>query len=129
MPSPSASLSPLAVARISAAAARGAPGVVALHGGTLGEIATYGQGGPVRGIRVRRPPGARVKVHVVARFGARLDEVAHEIRRRVRTTLAEQVPPFADAVVDVHVADVRETREEASQALTDTSGPGVHALP
>ena len=118
MPS-SASLSPLAVARISAAAARDAPGVVALHGGTLGEIATYGQGGPVRGIRVRRPPGARVKVHVVARFGARLDEVADEVRARVGQALAEHAPEFADARVDVHIADVGLlTDDDADDART-----------
>lgn len=102
----SASLSPPAVARIAAAAARDAPGVIALHGGTLGEIATYGPQGPVRGVRVRRPPSAGVKVHVVARFGARLDEVADDVRARVAEALAQQAPAFADASVDVHIADV-----------------------
>ncbi|HVM12825.1 MAG TPA: Asp23/Gls24 family envelope stress response protein [Egibacteraceae bacterium] len=117
------------VARLAAAAAHEVPGVLGLHGGALGEVATYGDVAPVRGVRVERTPAPRVRLRTVMRFGDRLDEVADEVRRRVRTTLAEQVPPFADAVVDVHVADVRATPDEAPPALTDTSGPGVHALP
>ncbi len=95
------------VARIAAAAASQVRGVVALHGGALGEIATYGSGGPVPGIRVRRPPDAGLRVHLVARFGVRLDELADEVRARVRDALADEAPQFADAPVDVHVADVR----------------------
>lgn len=117
-----------AVARLAAAAAQQVPGVLGLHGGALGEVATYGQGAPVRGVRVERTPAPRVRLHTVVRFGARVDEVADEVRRRVRSNLADQVPAFADAVVDVHVADVREPREDPTRAPTDAPGTGRREL-
>lgn len=103
------------VARLAAAAAREVPDVLGFHGGRLGEVATYGQEDPVRGVRVQRTP-PRVRLDTVMRFGARLDEVADEVRRRVRTTLAAQVPAFVDATVDVHVVDVRPSAGEAAQS-------------
>lgn len=107
-----AEVSSVAVARIAAAAARGVPQVLGLDGGARGEIATYGPQGPVRGVRVERSSTPRVRVRTVMGFGARLDEVAEEVRLRVRAELAAQVPAFADAIVDVHVADVREPEED-----------------
>lgn len=105
-------VSSVAVARIAAAAAREVPQVLALDGGARGEVATYGPHGPVRGVRVERSSTPRVRVHTVMGFGARLDEVAEEVRRRVRAELAAQMPGFADAIVDVHVTDVRGADEE-----------------
>lgn len=108
------------MARLVAATAREVPDVLDLHGGLLGEVATYGENGPVRGVRIQRtPPG--VRVHTVMRFGARLDEVADEVRRCVRETLTAQAPAFADATVDVHVADVR----LADRANGDDHDPGA----
>jgi uncharacterized alkaline shock family protein YloU len=94
------------IARRVAAAAQEVPDVLGLHGGVLGEIATYGQGGPVRGVCVRRPPEAAVELHLVVRFGARLDEVADAVRERVSAALVQHSPAFVGARVDVHVADV-----------------------
>lgn len=123
-------VSSAAVARLAAAAAQEAADVVALHGGALGEVATYGRGSPVRGVRVDRAPTPRVRLYTVMRFGARLDEVADEVRRRVQATLAAQVPSFADAVVDVHVADVREaTDDQPQQSSLDAPASRMHELP
>lgn len=102
------------VARLAAAAAREVPDVLELHGGTLGEVATYGHGGPVRGVRVERSPKPRVRMHTVMRFGARMDDVAEELRTQVRAKLAADAPMFADAVIDVHIASVRETEDESA---------------
>lgn len=109
------------VARLAAAAARDVPEVLDLYGGTLGEIATYGAQGPVRGVRVERAPTPRVRLYTVMRFGARLDDVADAVRGRVRADLAAQLPAFADVVVDVHVADVREADERQA------GGASAHA--
>lgn len=110
-----------AVARLAAAAAREVPDVLDLHGGTLGEVATYGQGTKVRGVRVEREP-PRVRVHTIMRFGARMDDVAEEVRRRVRATLSAEAPLFADAAVDVHIADVGEV-DHAGAGLPAASRP------
>lgn len=109
------------VARLAAAAAREVPDVLDLYGGTLGEIATYGPQGPVRGVRVERAPTPRVRLYAVMQFGARLDDVADAVRRQVRADLASQLPAFADAVVDVHVADVREADGAPTQSPHDQS--------
>lgn len=118
-------VSSVAVARLVAATAQEIPDVLDLHGGLLGEVATYGETGPVRGVRIQRTP-PRVRLHAVMRFGARLDDVADEVRRRVSETLGAQVPAFADAAVDVHVVDVRlpdhEHDEEVGSPASGTRG-------
>lgn len=119
-------VSSVAVARIAAAAAREVPQVLALDGGARGEIATYGPHGPVRGVRVHRSATPRVRLRTVMRFGARLDEVAEEVRRRVCAELATQVPAFADAIVDVHVADVREDVREPDDDRQPSWPPRAH---
>lgn len=95
------------VARLAAAAALEAPDVLDLHGGTVGEIATYGQGARVRGVRVHERPAPRVRLHLIVRFGARVDDLAEDVRARVRQALAGVAAGFAGATIDVHVADVR----------------------
>ncbi|CAN5256885.1 hypothetical protein BH18ACT4_BH18ACT4_12370 [soil metagenome] len=65
----------LAVARAAAAAAESCPGVVRLHGGSIGERATYGPGGVVRGVAVNHEAGV-VTVWVVARLDQPLLAVA-----------------------------------------------------
>ncbi len=122
-------VSSVVVARLVAAVAQEVPDVLGLHGGSLGEVATYGPDGPVRGVRVERTP-PRVRLHTVVRFGARLDEVADEVRRRVRTALAAQVPALADATVDVHVVDVRQPgREPGPDAEASASESHAHERP
>jgi uncharacterized alkaline shock family protein YloU len=117
-------VSSVAVARLVAAIARELPEVIDLDGGLLGEVATYGETGPVRGVRIQRTP-PRIRLHAVMRFGARLDEVADDVRRRVSETLLHaQVPAFADATVDVHVVDVRlrEHEDEHDSPASGTNG-------
>lgn len=125
----SASVSSAAVARLAAAAAQEVPEVLALDGGTLGEIATYGPQGPVRGVRVERGSTPRVRLSTVMRFGARLDEVADDVRRSVRAKLAAEAPAFAEAVVDVHVTDVQDADEGAGQSPPFQSLPRGRGTP
>lgn len=113
------SVSPVVVARLAATAAEEVPDVLGLHGGAVGEVATYGPNGPVRGVRVRLNPEARLQLHLIVRFGARLDEVAEAVRARAVAVMAEHVPAFAEATIDVHIADVRQRpvdEEPASRA-------------
>ena len=117
-------VSPVVVARLAAAAAQEVPDVLGLHGGAVGEVATYGPNGPVRGVRVRRGPAPRLQLRLIVRFGARLDAVAETVRARVAVVMAEQVPAFAEATIDVHIADVRQRpadEEHAARASPQAS--------
>ena len=117
-------MSPVAVARVAATAAREVADVVDLHGGALGEVATYGEGGVVRGVRIKRPPHPRVRLHLAVRFGACLDAVAEEVRRRVAAALTEHVPAFAGTTIDVHVVDVRQAGDHEAQEDDAALPPG-----
>lgn len=99
--------SSVAVARIVAAATRATPGVAGLHHGIAGEVATYGEGAKVEGVRIHSKPTRRATVHIVARYGRPLDELGEEVRSRVEEALAEALPEADPIPVDVHVADVR----------------------
>ncbi len=94
------------VARLAAAAAVEAPDILGLHSGAVGEIATYGGGKNVKGVRVHDRPEPRIRLHLIVRFGAPLDALAHQVRARVREALNTVAPPFAAGRIDVHVADV-----------------------
>lgn len=67
------------------AAVLGCPDVVALSAGPFGEIASYLPGGRVTGVRT---DDRRVEVHVVARYGTPLPEVAERIGRALDGLLA-----------------------------------------
>lgn len=83
---------PLA-ARVAQAVER-TPGVVALHGGRFGEVATYRPGGRIAGVRL----GETAQVHVVVEYGTRVPDVAAAVR--------DAVAPLVDTPVDVTVEDV-----------------------
>lgn len=102
-----AGLSDVALARMTAEAALGVPDVLGLHGGAVGEIATYGEGARVRGIRVHRRPDPRIRLHLIVRYGCRIGEVAEEVRASLRKALETDAPEFSRGVIDVYVADVR----------------------
>lgn len=102
------SVLPVVVARLAATAAQEVSDVLGLHGGAVGEVATYGPNGPVRGVRVRLNPEPRLQLRLIVRFGARLDEVAQAVRARADDVMAEHVPAFAEATIDVHIVDVRQ---------------------
>ena len=79
-----------------AAAALSCPEVAGLSGGQFGEVATYLPGRRVTGVRITTD---RVTVHVIARYGAPLAQIAARIRR----TLA---PTAAGLPVDVTFDDI-----------------------
>ncbi|MGI8807483.1 MAG: hypothetical protein ACR2KK_06520 [Acidimicrobiales bacterium] len=71
-----------------AAAALGCPLIAGLTGGRFGEVATYGPGRRILGVRV--VDGA-IELHVVAKWGAPLPEVA-EVARAAVAPHAEGLP-------------------------------------
>lgn len=80
-----------------AAAALGCPLIADLTGGPFGEIATYLPGRRVLGVR---STGGEVEVHVVARWGVALPEVADAVRVAV-------APLVGGVPVAVFVDDIR----------------------
>jgi uncharacterized alkaline shock family protein YloU len=107
-----------AVARVAAAAAAATPGVLGLDGGVVGEVATYGDGGRVEGVRVRLSESL-VTLQLVVEYRQSLSIVVAELRRRIREAIARELPGLTIARIDVHVADVR----PAPQALPAGSAP------
>ncbi len=86
-------------------AVTGQPGVVRLHPGRFGEVATYLPGRKVGGVEIGED---RVAVHVVARYGARAPDVADAVR--------QAATPFAPGwAIDVVIEDV----EDPSAAVAD----------
>lgn len=112
----------LAVAGAAADAARSSSGVVDLHGGAVGEFATYGPGGRVRGVRVALGDPTTVTIRVVAAFGQPLGELGEEVRRRVGDALARVDAALVEAVIAVHVADVRLPETERPELATTPEG-------
>lgn len=94
---------PLATARLIAIAVTGLYDVAGLYSGALGEIATYGDGERVGGVRIHSLEPPRVEVHIVARYGRPLPEVAADVRTVVRDLVATgDVEP----AVDVRIGDL-----------------------
>jgi len=79
------------------------PGVVDLHGGSLGEVAVHLPGRRVSGIRLRDD---RTEVHLVLAMSSSVRETADAVQRAVA-----RVRPGR---VDVVVADVRDTARETA---------------
>jgi hypothetical protein len=72
------------------------PTVARVWGGPFGEVATYLPGRRVPGVRLA---DGQVEVHVVARWGARVPDLAAEVRKAVG-------PIVAGLPVAVHVDDI-----------------------
>ncbi len=86
-----------------AAAALGCPLIADLTGGRFGEVATYGPGQRILGVRMVE---GVIELHVVAKWGVPLPEVAEVVRAAVA--------PYAEGLpVSVFVDDI-ELPEEAS---------------
>lgn len=117
------SVSPVVIARLAATAAKEVPEVLGLPGGAVGEVATYGPNGPVRGVRVRLRPAPRLQLRLIVCFGARLDQVAEAVRDRTSAVMAEHVPAFAEATIDVHIADVRQRPVDEEHAANSAGQP------
>lgn len=90
-----------------AAAVSALPDVARLHPGAVGEIATYGRGERVGGVRIHGNDELRIGIHVVVRYARPLPDVVSAVRAAVGTAL-RSVPghDVADAVIDVRVADL-----------------------
>lgn len=82
-----------------AAAVLAVPGVVALHGGEFGEIATYLPGRRVRGIRLSDDRG---EVHIAVRLGISDggSESVLEVAEATRRAVSEVVGRPIDVVVE-----------------------------
>jgi hypothetical protein len=75
------------------------PSVAGLSGGLAGEVATYLPGRRITGVRIE--PGS-AEVHVIARYGTSLTDVATQVRRAV----GRATPGLGK--LDVVVADVQD---------------------
>ncbi len=90
-------------------AVRTVPGVADIYGGPFGEIATYGRGSHVPGVRVWHESGElRVEVYVIATYTPAL--VLPTLATTIRSQLQQQLQELAvtnRGVIDVIVADLR----------------------
>ncbi|WP_207219058.1 hypothetical protein [Pengzhenrongella frigida] len=93
-------------------AARAVPGVVGLHTGTFGEIATYLAGRRVEGVQIR-PDGCAV--HLVLAWGAPVLATADLVRA--------VVAPLVGTPVDISIEDVLDPSFHSSEPST-VSSPG-----
>lgn len=104
----SALLSDFDLARALSQAAREVPDVTDIYGGHLGEIATYGPGGRVAGVRVRREAGqVLIEIHLTITYDPKLNVLM--LAETVRTCLAAELRRLAVAhvgAIDVVVADL-----------------------
>ncbi|WP_241386403.1 hypothetical protein [Rhodococcus sp. CH91] len=80
-------------------AALAVSGVVSLHGGAFGEVATYLPGRRVDGIRLT---DRICEVHIVVRIPADLPAVAQAVRARVAPLVTV---PVQVTIEDVHVGE------------------------
>ena len=115
------------IARVTAEAVRGVPGVVDLSGGAVGEFATYGVGERVSGVRAKPGDPPTVAVRVVAEFGESLPRLAERIRQRIGDVVG-QLPgthSSAPVVVTIDIVDVAVAGERA--ALPATASPDADA--
>lgn len=80
------------------------PGVHDLHGGVLGEVATYLPGRRVPGIRLREQSGG-VDVHVVLDWDAPVAATSEQVRVAVRALQAFVPAVRLDGPIDVVVED------------------------
>ena len=94
-----------------AAAAQGCPVVAGLAGGRFGEVATYQPGRRIVGVRQAE---GTVEVHVVARWGTPLPELADVVRAAVA--------PYAGGLpVAVFVDDIELPGDASPAELTEAS--------
>ncbi|WP_416953399.1 hypothetical protein ACNKF0_15150 [Nocardioides sp. T5] len=89
----SSELTPAELADRVASAVLAVPGVHDLHGGVLGEVATYLPGRRVTGVRLR---DGDTQVHLVLSWGAPITATTDEVRSRV----AEIVPGTVHVAVE-----------------------------
>lgn len=85
------------------------PDVAAMYGGRLGEIATYGRGGRVLGVRIHSENNLiRVEVHIIARYHPTL--VIPKLADAVRVAIRQQLQALSVseiAAIDIVIDDVQ----------------------
>lgn len=108
----SSELTPAEVADRVARAVLAVPGVHDLHGGVLGEVATYLPGRRVTGVRLRDHD---TQVHLVLAWGAPVTATTEAVRARV----AEIVP----GTVHVAVEDIAAPGVEPAEEHADREDP------
>ena len=87
-------------AELAAKAALAVPGVAGLYPGAFGEIGTHLPGRRVAGVRTRTgPDGPSTDVHVVARLGVDLRELAAAVHQAVRAAVGGDVHVVVDDLV------------------------------
>ena len=94
-----------------AAAAQGCPLVAGLTGGRFGEVATYMPGRRILGVR---EADGTVEVHVVARWGTPLPELADTVRAAV-------APYAGELPVAVFIDDIELPGDASPAELTEAS--------
>lgn len=99
-------ISSVAIARAVAEAVDSLPSVAGLHAGSVGEIATYGLGERIAGVRVSADrPDPAIAVHIIAVFGGPLEETGTTVRHTVFETVESVAPSVRPSRVDVHIRD------------------------
>lgn len=83
-----------------AAAVLEVSGVHALHGGVLGEVATYLPGRQVAGIRLREPSSEPSEVHIVLEWDSAALATADAVRARVEQIVAGPVHVVIEDVTE-----------------------------
>lgn len=96
-----------------AAAALGCPLIADLTGGRFGEVATYLPGRRIQG--VREVDGV-IEVHVVAKWGTPLPEVAEVVRAAVAPLAGGKPVAVFIEDIDVPADPAQAAREEATRA-------------
>ena len=97
------------------------PAVAHLHGGPFGTVASYLPGRRVVGVRVDETDGS-VDLSVVLWVGVPLRQAVADLRRVV----GEVAGPV---VVNVTVADLHSTEDDASEPPGDRAAPGGEPVP
>ncbi len=106
-----------ALADAVADAVRSVPGVVDLHTGTYGEVATYLPGRRVNGVRVRDDG---VEVHVVLAYGAPVPQTAHRVRLAVQALTPGPVDVTVQDVVGISADDEPESPDRSDPTRSGT---------
>jgi hypothetical protein len=111
-----------ALAESIAAATTRVPGVAGLSGGKFGQVATYGPGQKVNGVRFA---GDAVEVHVVAEWVASLPRLADDVRTALEPlTAGRSVSVFVDDITQVEIPEGGVVAERVGSSGDASAEPG-----
>jgi uncharacterized alkaline shock family protein YloU len=108
------------VAIIAGLATAEVKGVAGMSGGIVGGIADFvGKKSPSKGVKVEvGDKEAAVDVYVIAEFGVRIPEVAHEIQRSVKKAI-ESMTGLSVVETNVHIQGVSFPNEVVKEGDQD----------